>query len=1423
MFHEIGSELFHVLTINDERIRQMRIRKTLLLLVIILFAVSFLPLAPEFAEAGPGGGTYYANSPAGIRTAVTGTFNTGTPLRKFVDSLPGLGLPGCNPALTCNANNLGQFIPIASKISNPLYPSDDYYEIGLYDYVQRMHSDLPKATKLRGYRDLAPAADGLNHYLGPLIIATRDKAVRIKFVNNLGTGSSGNLFIPVDTTAMGAGMGPLDAGGNPCDPMSESCAIYTQNRAAIHLHGGNTPWISDGTPHQWITPAGDTTPFKKGASFQNVPDMVGGGKTIPTPTDGDGMGTYYYTNQQSGRLMFYHDHAYGITRLNVYVGEAAGYLVVDPQEEAMITAGILPNQGGAAVYRYGIPLIIQDKTFVPQDVVIQDSKWNTSIWGQPGDLWFPHIYEPNQDPAQGAGGVNPFGRWDYGPWFWPPVPSTLLPGTTNETGPSAYNTSMVPEAFMDTPIVNGAAYPYLQVKPQAYRFRILNAANDRTLNLQIYYVDPAHPTEVKMLPANPPTESSALPLCSTPTAMNDAGLVIGAIDSGTGRPLNGTGLPSGCWPTSWPTDGRDGGVPDPTAAGPAMIQIGTEGGFLPAPVVIPSTPVGYDYNRRSIVVLNVLNKGVFLQPAERADVIIDFSSVPVGSKLILYNDAPAPTPGFDPRYDYYTGNPDLTDGGGAPSTAVGYGPNTRTIMQFRIIPGAATPFNLAALQNPATGLPNAFKLSQPAPIVPQTTYPAPYTAAIDTYSKIQDYSLTFDEITPIGGAQTLRGVNVTAGGSGYAAAPSVSFSGGGGSGATATATAAGGVVTGILLTDGGSGYTSLPTITLTPVSGGSGAAAVARFEPKTIPMQPKAIQELWDPYGRMNATLGVELPFTNNNTQTTIPLGYVDPVTETVPEGQVQLWKITHNGVDTHPVHFHLYNVQLINRVGWDGQIRRPDDNEIGWKETVRMNPLEDAIVALAPRTQTGLPFTVPTSSRSTDVTRPSTAMLSVIDPFGNIGGAAGNPVSIANTSTSFGWEYVWHCHILGHEENDFMRSFVMLVPTAAPDAPSALNVTIPAPPAPASDGNTALIDWTPYVLSGGSQNDPSGFRIERCSGSGCSNFAPITTIFPKTQLSNVSAYPYAYVTTYTDTMLQPGTIYSYRVFAVNAKGDSTASPAGTITTASWSPATSVLITSSLPSPQTIGTPVTFSAVASGATTPVQYRFWLTSGPTTTLVQDYNSSSTWTMSATKPAGVYTVTADARTSMISQTPDASNSAAFTISSSVPSIVTDFSATPVTGQVPLTVVFTDLSTSSPTEWLWDFGDSSTSALQYPVHTYTTTGYFSVTLTATGTSGAVAETKNAYISVIPCGNLPVKISGTTSFYTTIPDAYNVALSGDVVQTQAFGFAGPLSLSGDNAVTLQGGFGCDFAANPGYSTVTDSITIGGGGTVTIENIIVK
>ncbi len=238
------------------------------------------------------------------------------------------------------------------------------------------------------------------------------------------------------------------------------------------------------------------------------------------------------------------------------------------------------------VYRYGIPLIIQDKTFVDATrIANQDPTWN---WGttppipHTGDLWFPHVYMPNQNPFDDSG-VNAMGRWDYGPWFWPPVTPDLLAhglaanplaGTTPLEGtnnPGTPNPSLVPEAFMDTPLVNGTPYPVLTVEPKAYRFRILNGCNDRMLNLQLYFADKEHSTEVKMVPAIPHPGSTK-------------------------------------WPATWPTDGRDGGVPDPATAGPSIIQIGTEGGFLPAPVVLPNTPVGYNYNRRDIVVLNVQNQ-----------------------------------------------------------------------------------------------------------------------------------------------------------------------------------------------------------------------------------------------------------------------------------------------------------------------------------------------------------------------------------------------------------------------------------------------------------------------------------------------------------------------------------------------------------------------------------------------------------------------------------------------------------------------------------------------------------------------------------------------------------------------------------------------------------------------------------------------
>ncbi len=127
------------------------------------------------------------------------------------------------------------------------------------------------------------------------------------------------------------------------DPNTGKKICYTENRATLHLHGGITPWISDGTPHQWITPAGENTAYPKGVSVSNVPDM---------PDPGPGAMTFFYTNQQSARLMFYHDHAWGITRLNVYAGEAAGYLVTDPEASRALIAPGSPSPTSASALRW---------------------------------------------------------------------------------------------------------------------------------------------------------------------------------------------------------------------------------------------------------------------------------------------------------------------------------------------------------------------------------------------------------------------------------------------------------------------------------------------------------------------------------------------------------------------------------------------------------------------------------------------------------------------------------------------------------------------------------------------------------------------------------------------------------------------------------------------------------------------------------------------------------------------------------------------------------------------------------------------------------------------------------------------------------------------------------------------------------------
>jgi FtsP/CotA-like multicopper oxidase with cupredoxin domain len=1110
--------------------------------------------------------TYYASSPQGIHPAfdpvthaysTTGvTVDTGTPLRKFVDKLGGVynGLENL-PGMT----DLQSGIPVAitEKWKNPLtgvQTTDDYYEIAIVDYTQRLHTDLAKATRLRGYvqietpgiaaglkditgvvgsehipgtyPDGTPIKDTAGnqvyfvhkpHYLGPVILASRGTAARFKFTNYLPyTDKNGNkvgapngdeAFIPVDELI--AGGGPVsDATGKPVLDQNGRPIKFSQNRVAIHWHGGDSPWISDGTPHQWFTPAADISNFVtdalhpngmgKGDSAASVPDM---------PDPGPGSYTLYFPNNLSGRLMMYHDHVSGLTKVNVYEGEAAGYVVYDPTELTMVsnaigtslaaTAGGLPTGLLDAV---GIPLVIQDKTFVPKNIgpnavasdgitpASQDAKWDLNHWGQEGDFFFPHVYETNQDPNS-KDGTNPVGRWDWGPWFWPVFPAQYsLP-----TG--AYgDVTATPEAFMDTPIVNGQAYPSLTVDPKTYRFRILSVANDRTQNLGLYQAVDATGKicdATNTAPAMAPTAPGGL----APVACTEVRMV--------------PAVPTAGFPANWPTDGRAGGVPDPATAGPDIVQIGSEGGLLPAVAVWHSQPVTYEQNVRSITVFNILNHDLLMGGGERADVLVDFSRY-AGQTLILYNDAPAPMPGYDPRIDYYTGAGDQSGAGGAYDTLAGYGPNTRTVMQIKVnatnTSGTGGSLNVAAL---AAAMPAAYAATQPAPIIPEAIYNAPFgTASVNNYATIGTGSLATNGLFTY--TENVNGVPTT----------------------------------------------------------------------KTLPVINKAIQELFDPvYGRMNATLAVELPFSSATVATTIPLAYIDtPVDrlDAIKDGEVQIWKVTHNGVDGHPVHFHMVNVQVINRVGWDGTVKAPDPNELGWKETLRMNPLEDVYVAVR-AAHPITPFGVPASVRVLDPSQTVGSQLGFtqIDP--TTGAAPTTQTTIlgtlpvtaySNQLTNFDNEYVWHCHILGHEEQDFMRPFVFHPTVTVPDAPAAVTVT----------GST--ISWTDTTPFGG--QDAQGVPT-----AGTNAAYPKPTSSTKNEIGfkilvNGAVAPAALVpanvTSWTDPNFVAGNTYT--VVAYNAAGDSVPGTATTTTNAGGLTGVGVV---PLP-PSTVGAAPTSPSGPSGLT-----------------------------------------------------------------------------------------------------------------------------------------------------------------------------------------------------------------------------------------------
>jgi spore coat protein A len=187
----------------------------------------------------------------------------------------------------------------------------------------------------------------------------------------------------------------------------------------------------------------------------------------------------------------------------------------------------------------------------------------------------------------------------------------------------------------------------------------------------------------------------------------------------------------------------------------------------------------------------------------------------------------------------------------------------------------------------------------------------------------------------------------------------------------------------------------------------NGDPSVPAFPFNSVPDRMLTLNEDFDEFGRLIQKLGTfnQNGF-NNQGLPTWGLPYLAGSTENPTAGSTEVWQIMNLTGDVHPIHFHLVNVQLIQRqafagtpgvqgVDWNyiGPPRRPDPNEMGWKETVRMNPGEITTVIMK--------FDLPIL--------PTAAMQNATSP------------------RTGGKEYVWHCHILEHEEHDMMRPLIVM------------------------------------------------------------------------------------------------------------------------------------------------------------------------------------------------------------------------------------------------------------------------------------------------------------------------------------------------------------------------------------------------------------
>jgi spore coat protein A len=496
-------------------------------------------------------------------------------LREAIAQIPGGTLDPTTVSQFVTPLLIPPVMPRAGTIVMPGGKPADYYEISMRQFAQQiLPAGLPTTT-VWGYGAVTAASNrGLLVHNAPslTIEAMWRRPVRVKWINELKDGSGNFLphLLPVDPTLHWANPpgGTEDRDTRPT--FTSTPGAYTGPVPIVtHVHGAvGVGDESDGYAEAWYLPAANNIPggFATVGTWYNF--FAGKAAANFGVAWGPGFATFQYPNENRASTIWYHDHALGMTRLNVYAGPAGFYIV----------RGGPAGDGAVIDTRSGTPAVLPgpapkendkfppNKTYFEIPMAIQDRSFNAN-----GSLFYP-------DSRAFFDGIT-------GPY----IPATDISPIWN------------PEFFGNMIMVNGNTWPFQTVQKQRYRFRFLNGCQSRFLILDF----------------------SSIP-------------------------------------------------------GVQVWQIGNEGGFLAAPVNLTAT----NGNR------------LLMGLAERADMIVDFSNVPVGNYVLRNVGPDEPFGGGVPGVDFEVADPATTG----------------RVLQFRVVPAvAADPTTPAQfLQLPAiTPLPAA--------------------------------------------------------------------------------------------------------------------------------------------------------------------------------------------------------------------------------------------------------------------------------------------------------------------------------------------------------------------------------------------------------------------------------------------------------------------------------------------------------------------------------------------------------------------------------------------------------------------------------------------------------------------------------------------------------------------------------------------